>query len=180
MGERLNHTKQPPMIRPPTQTLKSVPCLGNGSNTNNNTLLTNRGFRVCLGQNTSARRTRTNGLPQGSVLAPTFFNLYTNDQPTTKFCEFILLDDICLAFQAPDLDQLERVLTEDLDKLDQLYKTWRLKPSPAKTESSIFPFHNAKASGELNIYLGGLRLKHGSNPTYLEWPLTGPYTSRNT
>ena len=33
------------------------------------TLLTNRRFRVHLGQNASAWRRQTNGLPQGSVLA---------------------------------------------------------------------------------------------------------------
>ena len=119
------------------------------------TLLTNRRFRVHLGQNKSAWRTQKNGLPQGSVLAPTLFNLYTDDLPTTKSRKFIYADDICLAFQAPDFDPLERVLQEDLAKLDMFCKTWRLKPSPAKTVSSVFHLHNAKAGIELNIELSG-------------------------
>ncbi|KAJ8369623.1 hypothetical protein SKAU_G00096510 [Synaphobranchus kaupii] len=103
----------------------------------------------------------------GSVLAPTLFNLYTNDLPHTKSRKFIYADDICLATQAPDFESLEQVLTEDIEKVVQYCKTWRLKPSQAKTVSSVFHLQNAKAAKEQNILLSGLKLKHAPNPTYL-------------
>jgi len=50
-------------------------------------LLRNWRFRVHMGDKTSAWRTQKNGLPQSSVLAPTLFNLYTNDLPVTHVAD---------------------------------------------------------------------------------------------
>lgn len=58
------------------------------------------------------------------------------DLPTTKSCKFIYADDICLAFQTAYFEALERVLTEDLAKLDQFCKTWQ-KPFPVYSISTM-------------------------------------------
>ena len=52
-------------------------------------LLEQRRFRVHMGDISSSWRVQKNGLPQGSVLASTFFNLYINDLPATTCRKFI-------------------------------------------------------------------------------------------
>jgi len=53
----------------------------------------------------------------GSVLAPTRFNLYTNDLLVTKCRRFTYADDICCAVQEKSSEEVERTLTSDMAKL---------------------------------------------------------------
>ena len=73
--------------------------------------LRNRCFRVHMGDDISSWRFHANGLAQGSVLAQTVFNLYTNDLPVTSCRKFIYADDICFSVQGKAFTEIECTLS---------------------------------------------------------------------
>jgi len=130
-------------------------------------LLRNRRFRVHMGDDVSSWRRRVNGLPQGSVLAPTLFNLYINNLPATLSRRFIYADDICCPFKAETFSEIECNLTADLAHLAKYCQYWRLKPSTSKTVTSVFHLHNITSRRELNVQMNGHRLRHDPRQVYL-------------
>jgi len=76
------------------------------------------------------------------VLAPTLFNLYTNDLLVTKCRRFTYADDVCCAVRAKSFEEVECTLTSDMAKIAEYCRRWRLKPSAPKTVSSVFHLHN--------------------------------------
>ena len=87
-------------------------------------MLENRLFFVELGNKKSRWRRLKNGLPQGSMLAPLLFNIYTNDQPRTEgTCRFIYADDLGVSAQHSDFKVVEDRLPMALDELTPYYRT---------------------------------------------------------
>ena len=144
------------------------------------TLLSNRRYFVVLNGNRSRWRRQKNGLPQGSVLAPLLFNVYTNDQPIHPNTRgFLYADDLCIATQNQSFVKLEESLSDALAGLIPFYATNHLRANPDKTQISAFHLKNRDANQQLRISWYGKRLKHTTNPVYLGVTLDRSLTYKN-
>ena len=107
-------------------------------------------------------------MAQGSVLAPVLFNIYTNDQPVSPGTRsFIYADDLGIAAQNHNIDDIEATLSTALQNLTKYYKDNQLKADPAKTQVSLFHLRNREVGRKLSLTWNGVDLTHCDFPVYL-------------
>ena len=83
--------------------------------------LQNRTFQVLIGNTKSETITMTNGLPQGSTLSPTLFNVMMADIPhPLRIYIYEYADDIAIAITADDIQEAIR-------KIEEWAATWNLQ-----------------------------------------------------
>ena len=142
-------------------------------------LVRNHSFTLTTGNGPQSRLRRLrNGVPQGSVLAPFLFNIYTYDLPTTIFKKFAYADDWAILHSTEDWETLEGTLTQDVKTLSSYLQKWKLKLSVNKAVTAAFHLHDREARREPTINVDGRALPFSTTPTYLGIKLDRALTFR--
>ena len=131
-------------------------------------LVRNRSFTLTTGDSKQNRLRRLkNGVPQGSVLAPLLFNIYTYDLPSMISRKFIYADDLALLHSSGNWKNFEETLSQDMSTFLAYLQTWRLKVSHTKTVTAAFYLNNRKAKRELKVCNNDRILPFCPTPTCL-------------
>ena len=121
-----------------------------------------------LNNERSKWRIQKNGLPHGSVLSPTIFNIYTNDQSILDGTRsFIYVVDLCITAQYPTFQEVEQIIEEALGELTHHYRSNSLRANPDKTLVTAFHLRNREAKRSLQVSWNGVDLENTDTPKYL-------------
>ena len=143
-------------------------------------LVQNRSFTLTIGDNKQSRlRLLKNGVPQGLILAPLLFNIYTYDLPSMISRKFAYADDLALLHSSGNWKDLDGTLSQDMSTLSAYLQTWRLKLSHTKTVTAAFHLNNREAKRELKVYNNVRLLPFCPTPTYLGVKLDRSLTFRH-
>ena len=143
-------------------------------------LVQNRSFTFTTGDSKQSRLSRLkNGVPQGSVLAPLLFNIYTYDLPSTISRKFAYADDLALLHSFGNWKNLEGTLSHDMSTLSAYLQTWRLKLSHTKTATAAFHLNNQETKRELKVYNNKRLLPFCPTTTYIAVKLDRSLTFRH-
>jgi hypothetical protein len=101
--------------------------------------LTSRTFAVRYLDDISHSHHITAGIPQGSILAPTLYNIFTSDIPHSNDT-FIatFADDTAIISSHSDPDQSSKRLQDHLIQLQSWFRLWRIKINESKSSHITF------------------------------------------
>lgn len=106
--------------------------------------LKERTFSVSINGAVSTRKTISAGLPQGSILSPLLYSVYTSDfSPPVYMKTAYYADDTALITSSKLTKALLKKMEKGLATCDKYFYKWKIKINPTKTQAIIFPYNKS-------------------------------------
>lgn len=106
--------------------------------------LSKRSFYVSINSHKSNIFQILAGVPQGSVLSPTLYNIFTSDLNITKSEKAFFADDTCLYESAKSPNKIIRNLNAASKQLTDYSTKWKIKLNDTKTNATFFTRRTAQ------------------------------------
>lgn len=106
--------------------------------------LSNRSYVVSVNGTMSALKGISAGVPQGSVLSPLLYAIYTSDFSFPKYIKTAYYaDDTALITSSKLTKSLIKKMENSLAVCNRYFNKWKIKINPTKTQAIIFPYNNS-------------------------------------
>lgn len=130
--------------------------------------LNDRNIETKINNASSSREVLEEGLPQGSCLSCTLFLVYINDvADVIKAGKTIYADDLALWQTQERIAVASGKLNDDLSRLNNYCREWKLKINCSKTVYTIFTKSHKVAKDNLKLKIGDETIVKEQHPTYL-------------
>lgn len=131
--------------------------------------LQNRSFVVKVGNEYSESSSTSAGLPQGSVLSPTLYSIFTSDIQIPSNCKIALYaDDTAILVHGKLSNAISKKLQNGLKTVDKYFRKWKVKINITKTQAIIFPYNKSpKRIASVNVFANNNEVPYADMVKYL-------------
>lgn len=129
--------------------------------------LSNRSFIVAINDHNSQPNAIEAGVPQGSPIAPTLYNIYTHDIPKFNLNNlYLFADDTAITATSKNPRFVVSRLQRNVNSLEKWLADWRIQLNSAKTQAIYFSKTRVKFP-ESKVLIGNQRIEWSNHIKYL-------------